>query len=151
MSEPLPMALRARITALIWVRGRLRLCKSRRRSTRISQPRSRRRLLSCRPFGWPPSLPPVPPPPPPPLVGDFAQLPGSGYLMAGGNFLGRVISYVVNELVVEGLANNRAFQRFAVRTSKAIEDVSTKASQARERLVAQLKDATKDDDSFRRP
>ncbi|RRT73037.1 hypothetical protein B296_00024590 [Ensete ventricosum] len=36
-------------------------------------------------------------------VGDFAQLPG--YLMAGGNFLGRVISYVVNELVVDGLAN----------------------------------------------
>ncbi|CAD5194922.1 uncharacterized protein LOC103976619 [Musa acuminata AAA Group] len=71
--------------------------------------------------------------------------------MAGGNFLGRVISYVVNEVVVEGLANNRAFQRFAVRTSKAIEDVSTKAAQARERLVAQLKDATKDDDSFRRP
>ncbi|KAJ8464111.1 hypothetical protein OPV22_026663 [Ensete ventricosum] len=108
-------------------------------------PRSPRRLLSCRPFGWPPSLPPVPPP----LVGDFAQLPG--YLMAGGNFLGRVISYVVNELVVDGLANNRTFQRFAVRTSKAIEDVSTKAAQARERLVAQLKDTTKDDDSFRRP
>ncbi|THU42853.1 hypothetical protein C4D60_Mb00t05520 [Musa balbisiana] len=111
--------------------------------------RSRDRVAAFFPVVLSVGLPPVPPPPP--LVGDFAQLPGSGYLMAGGNFLGRVISYVVNELVVEGLANNRAFQRFAVRTSKAIEDVSTKAAQARERLVAQLKDATKDDDSFRRP
>ncbi|CAL9138957.1 unnamed protein product, partial [Musa acuminata var. zebrina] len=101
--------------------GRLRLCKSRRRSTPI---RSRDRVAAFFPVVLSVGLPPVPPPPP--LVGDFAQLPGSGYLMAGGNFLGRVISYVVNEVVVEGLANNRAFQRFAVRTSKAIEDVSTK-------------------------
>lgn len=32
--------------------------------------------------------------------------------MAGGNFLGRIISYVVNELVVEGLANKYAFPDF---------------------------------------
>ncbi|KAK8928494.1 hypothetical protein KSP39_PZI017203 [Platanthera zijinensis] len=30
--------------------------------------------------------------------------------MAGGNFIGRILSYVVNELVVEGLANNRRSQ-----------------------------------------
>ncbi|KAG6505020.1 hypothetical protein ZIOFF_037368 [Zingiber officinale] len=83
--------------------------------------------------------------------------------MAGGNFLGRIISYVVNELVVEGLANNPSFQRFAVRTSKAIEEASTKvlylaaheinsmllmifaASRAKEQFVEQLKNATKDD------
>lgn len=65
--------------------------------------------------------------------------------MAGGNFLGRIISYVVNELVVEGLANNPSFQRFAVRTSKAIEEVSTKASRAKDQFVEQLKNATKDD------
>ncbi|XP_038990379.1 uncharacterized protein LOC108511872 [Phoenix dactylifera] len=70
--------------------------------------------------------------------------------MAGGNFLGRIISYVVNELVVEGLANNPTFQRFAVRTSKNLEELSTKATQAREELVEQLKDVTKNVDSFKR-
>ncbi|URE36983.1 hypothetical protein MUK42_03696 [Musa troglodytarum] len=87
--------------------------------------RSRDRVAAFLPVVLSVGLPPVPPP----LVGDFAQLPGS-WLSDGWR---------------------RAFQRFAVRTSKAIEDVSTKAAQARERLVAQLKDATKDDDSFRRP
>nr|XP_019710740.2 uncharacterized protein LOC105058807 [Elaeis guineensis] len=71
--------------------------------------------------------------------------------MAGGNFLGRVISYVVNEVVVEGLANNPTFQRFAVRTSKTLEELSTKAAQAREELVEQLKDVSKNvDSSFKR-
>ncbi|URE28680.1 hypothetical protein MUK42_30167, partial [Musa troglodytarum] len=111
--------------------------------------RSRDRVAAFLPVVLSVGLPPVPPPLS--RSGTSLSFLVPGYLMAGGNFLGRVISYVVNELVVEGLANNRAFQRFAVRTSKAIEDVSTKAAQARERLVAQLKDATKDDDSFRRP
>ncbi|WOL20700.1 hypothetical protein Cni_G29506 [Canna indica] len=70
--------------------------------------------------------------------------------MAGGNFMGRIISYVVNELVVEGLANSPAFQRFAVRTSKAIQDASAKATQAREQILEQLKDAAKDVDAFKR-
>ncbi|KAK3422636.1 hypothetical protein EUGRSUZ_G03069 [Eucalyptus grandis] len=43
--------------------------------------------------------------------------------MAGGNFLHRVISYVANEIVVNGLANSPAFQRFAVRTSKRLEEL----------------------------
>jgi hypothetical protein len=56
-----------------------------------------------------------------------------------GNFLARVVQYVVNELVVDRLANNVSFQRFAVMSSKAIEDVAQKGLQAREELTHQLK------------
>jgi len=56
-----------------------------------------------------------------------------------GNFLARVVQYVVNELVVDRLANNISFQRFAVMSSKAIEDVAQKGLQAREELTHQLK------------
>ncbi|KAL2330729.1 hypothetical protein Fmac_018310 [Flemingia macrophylla] len=64
--------------------------------------------------------------------------------MAGGaNFMQRVLSYVVNEVVVNGLANSPAFQRFAVRTSKRIEDISSKAVQKRQELAEQIKDMSK--------
>ncbi|CAM6028989.1 unnamed protein product [Sphagnum balticum] len=56
-----------------------------------------------------------------------------------GNFLARVVQYVMNELVVDRLANNASFQRFAVMSSKAIEDVAQKGLQAREELTHQLK------------
>ncbi|CAK9862874.1 unnamed protein product [Sphagnum jensenii] len=67
-----------------------------------------------------------------------------------GNFVARVVQYVVNELVVDRLANNVSFQRFAVMSSKAIEDVAQKdmilciskvpqGLQAREELTHQLK------------
>ncbi|XP_021289827.1 uncharacterized protein LOC110420785 [Herrania umbratica] len=67
--------------------------------------------------------------------------------MAGGNFMHRVISYVVNELVVDRLANSPAFQRFAVRTSKKIEDISSMAEQKRQELAEQMKEITKNIDS----
>ncbi|KAM7491908.1 hypothetical protein LguiA_034829 [Lonicera macranthoides] len=60
--------------------------------------------------------------------------------MAGGNFMGRVMSYLVNELIVDGLANSRAFQRFAVRTSKKIEDVSNIALKKRQELEEKLRE-----------
>ncbi|KMZ72645.1 hypothetical protein ZOSMA_160G00190 [Zostera marina] len=69
--------------------------------------------------------------------------------MAGGNFLARAISYVVNEIVVEGLANNHSFQRFAVRTSKALEEVSTKVVQAKQEIAQQVKDMNKNSDMFK--
>ncbi|XP_058767508.1 uncharacterized protein LOC131641223 [Vicia villosa] len=69
--------------------------------------------------------------------------------MAGGNFMHRVISYFVNEVVVNGLANSPAFQRFAVRTSKNIEDISKKAIQKRQELAEQLKDLPQKMDSFK--
>ncbi|XP_042491345.1 uncharacterized protein LOC122071128 [Macadamia integrifolia] len=61
--------------------------------------------------------------------------------MAGGNFMGRVVSYVVNELLVNTLANSPAFQRFAVRTSKRIEDASNLAARKRQELQEQLNDS----------
>ncbi|OUZ99122.1 hypothetical protein BVC80_9077g55 [Macleaya cordata] len=64
-------------------------------------------------------------------------------MAGGGNFMNRVISYLVNELVVNGLANSRTFQRFAVRTSKRMEDISTFAAKKRQ----QMKDLTKNFES----
>ncbi|ESW12247.1 hypothetical protein PHAVU_008G096700 [Phaseolus vulgaris] len=71
--------------------------------------------------------------------------------MAGGaNFVQRVVSYVVNEVVVNGLANSPAFQRFAVRTSRRIEDISNKAIQKRQELSEQIKDISKNMESFKK-
>ncbi|KAF5750811.1 hypothetical protein HS088_TW03G01151 [Tripterygium wilfordii] len=60
--------------------------------------------------------------------------------MAGGNLLHRVMSYVLNQLVVDTLSNSIAFQRFAVRTNKRIEAVSKMASQKKQELSEQMKD-----------
>nr|GMC81796.1 hypothetical protein DM860_002790 [Ipomoea batatas]GMC84139.1 hypothetical protein DM860_002790 [Ipomoea batatas] len=63
--------------------------------------------------------------------------------MAGGsNFLQRVLSYVINEFVVNGLANSPRFQRFAVRTSKTIEEVSKLAEEKKKEIAEQIKDAS---------
>ncbi|KAF3776065.1 hypothetical protein EJ110_NYTH49181 [Nymphaea thermarum] len=69
--------------------------------------------------------------------------------MAGGNFMHRVLSYVINEVVVNGLANSPAFQRFAVRTSKTLEDISVKANKKRQELAEQIKEASRNFDSFK--
>ncbi|XP_011019091.1 PREDICTED: uncharacterized protein LOC105121924 [Populus euphratica] len=69
--------------------------------------------------------------------------------MAGGNFVHRVLSYVVNELVVNGLANSPAFQRFAVRTSRRIDDFSNIAAKKKQELAEQMKDLSKNIDSFK--
>ncbi|MED6195084.1 hypothetical protein PIB30_034628 [Stylosanthes scabra] len=70
--------------------------------------------------------------------------------MAGGNFMHRVLSYVVNEVVVNGLANSPTFQRFAVRTSKQIENISKQAFQKRQELAEQIKVISKKtEDSFK--
>ncbi|KAG5253385.1 UvrABC system protein [Salix suchowensis] len=58
--------------------------------------------------------------------------------MAGGNFMHRVISYVVNELVVNSLANSPAFQRFAVRSSRRIDDISNMAAKKKQELAEQV-------------
>ncbi|KAI3881087.1 hypothetical protein MKW92_043675 [Papaver armeniacum] len=64
-------------------------------------------------------------------------------MAGGGNFIGRVMSYVVNELVVNGLANSVTFQRFAVRTSKRIETVQNLAAKKKHELAEQVKDISK--------
>uniref|UniRef100_A0A6N2KLM3 Uncharacterized protein n=5 Tax=Salix TaxID=40685 RepID=A0A6N2KLM3_SALVM len=66
--------------------------------------------------------------------------------MAGGNFMHRVLSYVVNELVVNGLANSPAFQRFAVKTSRRIDDISNLAAKKKQELAEQVKDLSKNID-----
>eukprot|EP00250_Pteridium_aquilinum_P034855 c8221_g1_i1 orf=96-332(+) len=60
--------------------------------------------------------------------------------MAGRNMIHRVLQYVANELIVDRLANNHSFQRFAVRSAKAIEDMSRKSAQKTEQMKEQLAD-----------
>ena len=74
-------------------------------------------------------------------VADFETL------MSGGNFMHRVISYVVNEVLVNSLANSPAFQRFAVRISRRMEDISNKAAQKRQELAEQVKELSKNFES----
>ncbi|KAM2891900.1 hypothetical protein COP2_010130 [Malus domestica] len=70
-------------------------------------------------------------------------------MAGGGNFMNRVVSYLVNELLVDSLANSRAFQRFAVKTSKRIEDIQNIAAK-KEQLAEQMKDFSKNmEDSFK--
>ncbi|CAN6576116.1 hypothetical protein ACFX13_010062 [Malus domestica] len=71
-------------------------------------------------------------------------------MAGGGNFMNRVVSYLVNELLVDSLANSRAFQRFAVKTSKRIEDIQNIAAKKKEQLAEQMKDFSKNmEDSFK--
>ncbi|KAL7133975.1 hypothetical protein ABFS83_12G175100 [Erythranthe nasuta] len=70
-------------------------------------------------------------------------------MAGGGNFIHRVLSYVANELIVNGLANSQGFQRFAVRTSKKIEQFSDIAAQKKKELADQMKNASKNIESFK--
>lgn len=70
-------------------------------------------------------------------------------MAGGGNFIHRVISYVANELIVNGLANSPSFQRFAVRTSRKVEDLSKMAEQTKREIADQIKDASKNFESFK--
>ncbi|XP_062226128.1 uncharacterized protein LOC133924553 [Phragmites australis] len=93
--------------------------------------------------------------------------------MAGGNLFGRALSYVVNELLVEGLANKndrlihrtskglschevyaldfllRAFQRFAVKTNRTLENLSSKVKEVREEVSEQFRESRGHDDHFK--
>lgn len=59
------------------------------------------------------------------------------------SFFGKVFSYVFNEALVNTLANSRVFQRFAVRSSRVIEDLHSKGSTHTERLSNQASDFSK--------
>ncbi|KAK9073078.1 hypothetical protein SSX86_007400 [Deinandra increscens subsp. villosa] len=67
--------------------------------------------------------------------------------MAGGNFVHRVMSYLVNEILVDSLANSRAFQRFAVRTSKSMEEMSNIAAKKRQEIAEQVKEMSRNFES----
>jgi len=60
--------------------------------------------------------------------------------MAGGSIFQRVFQYVAQELIVDNLANNPSFQRFAVRSSKALEELAQKGVQVRKQLSEQMQD-----------
>lgn len=59
-------------------------------------------------------------------------------MAGGGSFFGRVVQYVANELLVDRLANNPTFQRFAVRSAKAMEDLAQKSAQKRAEVAQQF-------------
>ena len=42
----------------------------------------------------------------------------------------RIMQWIANEVVVKGLANNPAFQRFAVRTSQQAKELTRNATEA---------------------
>lgn len=44
------------------------------------------------------------------------------------SFFQRVISYVINEVVVNGLANSRTFQRFAIRSNEYFTELAKKCN-----------------------
>ncbi|XP_073132032.1 uncharacterized protein [Henckelia pumila] len=71
-------------------------------------------------------------------------------MAGGGNFIHRVISYVANEFLVNGLANSPTFQRFAVRTSKTMGELSNIAAQKKKELAEQIKDVSKNFESFKK-
>ncbi|KAH7426803.1 hypothetical protein KP509_10G017400 [Ceratopteris richardii] len=60
--------------------------------------------------------------------------------MAGRQFMHRVMQYVANELIVDRLANSHSFQRFAVRSSRAIEEASRKSAKATQQVKENLED-----------
>jgi len=58
-------------------------------------------------------------------------------------FLQRVIGYLVNEVIVSGLANSKLFQQFAVRSSSAFQDVAKTGVESRAKYAEQLREASK--------
>ncbi|KAI3507368.1 hypothetical protein L1887_22352 [Cichorium endivia] len=79
-----------------------------------------------------------------------SQLAKLCWIMAGGNFVQRVMSYLVNEILVDSLANSRAFQRFAVKTSKSMEEISSIAAKKRQELAEQVKEMSRNFESKNR-
>lgn len=52
-------------------------------------------------------------------------------------FFQRVMSYLLNEVLVNGLANSRTFQRFAIRTNSMMEEAAKKTAEHKEKLGEQ--------------
>ncbi|EFN51259.1 hypothetical protein CHLNCDRAFT_141167 [Chlorella variabilis] len=49
-------------------------------------------------------------------------------------FFQRVMSYLLNEVLVNGLANSRTFQRFAIRSSSLVEEAAKKTAEHKQQL-----------------
>jgi di/tripeptidase len=55
------------------------------------------------------------------------------------SFIGKIVGYFVNEIVVKVLANNKTFQRFAVKTDHHIKTSAEKAKGVSEVIVTKAK------------
>lgn len=53
-------------------------------------------------------------------------------------FFQRILGYLVNEVLVSGLANSKTFQRFAVRSNDMIQEMSKKGVEHRSKYAEQL-------------
>lgn len=54
--------------------------------------------------------------------------------MRPGGLFGRIAQWLANEIIVKGLANSPAFQRFAVRSSEQAKELSKSAAEAAKNL-----------------
>ena len=55
------------------------------------------------------------------------------------SFIGKLISHFLNEIIVRTLANNKSFQRFAVKTDSVIKTQQTNAKVVGEEIVNKAK------------
>eukprot|EP00884_Botryococcus_braunii_P007396 jgi/Botrbrau1/16658/Bobra.0068s0074.1 len=52
-------------------------------------------------------------------------------------FFSRIINYVVNQVLVDGLANNPTFQRFAIKSNAQLEQLAKQAAEQKAKLGEQ--------------
>ena len=57
-------------------------------------------------------------------------------------FIQRVANYVANEVIIKGLAHNKTFQRFAVRTDQQFKDVQKMGTEQITKTVEGLSSTT---------
>lgn len=57
------------------------------------------------------------------------------------SFFQRLVSYVVNDVAVKALSNNRAFQRFALKTHYRVEDAKSIANEGATSFLSTLERA----------
>ena len=55
------------------------------------------------------------------------------------SFIGRILHYIVGEVVVKHLAESRAFQRFALRTDAALQKHKAKIQDVSDKIVSEAK------------
>ncbi|CAK0783099.1 hypothetical protein CVIRNUC_006294 [Coccomyxa viridis] len=59
------------------------------------------------------------------------------------SFFARVLNHLVNEVLVNGLANNRTFQQLAVRSNAWVADIAKKSAEHQKKIGQQAQDFQK--------
>ena len=69
-------------------------------------------------------------------------------MSSGGGFIGQIIRYLLQDVVVQSLANSKRFQRFALRidnffatTQKSVETKAEEIAKGAEKLAAEAQQA----------